>query len=336
MSLRFCFDDGTELVNKAPDAGPPPTAIMSGSVESLPPTIPAPPRTQRSNEVTLPMAPTAAGKARRALPWLLGAVALVLVLGVAAVLLLKLKKQPLVMHLVLQVVSSTPDRDAAVSRSVAVITSRLDALGVSRFEVKPGNPGTGQIVVNLPALNDPERVKKIISAWGRLELTHVVGPPSPQVVQTFTSREAAIASFDKAGSIPENRRVLVYSERDVESQLKKWVIVESPSIVDGSELRTAKAAPAVGRPREYEIQFSLNPAGAQKFGAWTASNINEYLGIVLDDEVKSIAFIKSQITDQGVISGRFTKQSAEDLALVLNSGALPERLQFLEERVDAK
>ena len=86
--------------------------------------------------------------------------------------------------------------------------------------------------------------------------------------------------------------------------------------------------------KNYTISFSLKPDGAAKFGAWTGANINEYLGVVLNDEVKSIAFIKSQIDDQGEISGRFTKQSAEDLALVLRAGALPVPVRFVEERVD--
>ena len=72
--------------------------------------------------------------------------------------------------------------------------------------------------------------------------------------------------------------------------------------------------------RDYQIAFSFKPTGAEKFGAWTGANINQYMGVVLNDEVKSIAFIKSQIFDQGEISGRFTKESAEDLALTLRSG----------------
>ncbi|MFZ0751553.1 MAG: hypothetical protein WAM70_19475, partial [Pyrinomonadaceae bacterium] len=71
-----------------------------------------------------------------------------------------------------------------------------------------------------------------------------------------------------------------------------------------------------------------------KFGAWTGSNINEYLGVVLNDEVKSIAYIKSRIEDQGEISGRFTKQSAEDLALILMAGALPVPVRFVQETVN--
>jgi preprotein translocase subunit SecD len=82
---------------------------------------------------------------------------------------------------------------------------------------------------------------------------------------------------------------------------------------------------------DYQIAFSLRPEGAEKFGAWTGSHINNYLGVVLNGEVKSIAFIKSQIYDQGEITGRFTRQSAEDLALVLRSGALPAPVRVIEE-----
>src|SRR6185295_7114716 len=97
-----------------------------------------------------------------------------------------------------------------------------------------------------------------------------------------------------------------------DTQPKRWVAVEQPAIVDGADLTKAVATASTSGGTNYDIQFSLNKAGATKFGTWTASHIDQYLGIVLDDEVKSIAFIKSQITDQGVISGHFTKQSAED------------------------
>jgi preprotein translocase subunit SecD len=76
----------------------------------------------------------------------------------------------------------------------------------------------------------------------------------------------------------------------------------------------------------------LKPAGADKFGAWTGQNINQYMGVVLNDEVKSVAYIKSQISDSGEISGNFTKQAADDLSLTLRSGALPARISFNEER----
>ena len=139
----------------------------------------------------------------------------------------------------------------------------------------------------------------------------------------------------------DERRVLPYQERNEPTTAgdtsnaqkeKKWVVVETPAIVDGSELRNASAVQSRAGADDYQITFSLKPAGADKFGTWTGANINEYMGVVLNDEVKSIAYIKSQIFDSGEISGRFTKQSAEDLALTLRSGALPAPIEYQEER----
>jgi preprotein translocase subunit SecD len=109
-------------------------------------------------------------------------------------------------------------------------------------------------------------------------------------------------------------------------------VVDAPAVVDGSELRNASATQSRAGSEEYQIAFALKPTGAEKFGAWTGANINEYMGVVLNDEVKSVAFIKSQIFDQGEISGKFTKQSADDLALTLRSGALPAPIEYQEER----
>ena len=193
--------------------------------------------------------------------------------------------------------------------------------------------------MSLPEVPDRERLKHIIAAGGKLELVHVVSPPSPAPCQTYATKEAAIASLNSRGNIPSNRRVLLYAERaewenekEYRTNLKptKWVVAESPVIIDGSELRDASAV-RTAEGDIYQILFSLKKTGADKFGAWTGFNINEYLGVVLNDEVKSIAFIKSQIFDQGEITGRFSRESAQDLALVLRSGALPARVKIVEE-----
>jgi preprotein translocase subunit SecD len=169
---------------------------------------------------------------------------------------------------------------------------------------------------------------------------HVIGPPSPSPATTYSTEQEAIASL--GGVVPPNRKVLPYQERmeptangatDQTQKPKQWVVVEVPAIIDGSELRNANAVGSQGgRSGDFEINFSLKKAGADKFGAWTGSHINEYMGVVLNDEVKSVAFIKSQIYDQGQIEGRFTQKSAEDLALTLRSGALPAPIEYLEER----
>jgi preprotein translocase subunit SecD len=179
-------------------------------------------------------------------------------------------------------------------------------------------------------------LKRVITAGGKLELTHVIGPPNPTPVQTYLTKEEAVASLKSGGAVPTNRRVLAYSDRSEpgsETQKPaKWVVVESPAIVVGKDLRTATAVRGRdGTGDDYEIAFTLKAGGAEKFGAWTGANTNEYLGVVLNDEVKSIAFIRGQIFDQGEITGRFTKQSAEDLALVLKSGSLPYPVRVVSE-----
>jgi preprotein translocase subunit SecD len=246
------------------------------------------------------------------------------------------KKQALTWRLVLEVDPSARDRSAAVLQTVRVIDNRLDALGLSNYEVQPeGDPSTGRIVIDLPATDDPERVKKLVTTWGKLELVHVVSPPSPMPVQTYVTKEEAASSFGSSGA-DETRRVLPYTDREEvdPSAAKKWVVVKSPPIVTGSDLRTASAVNRTGTDNDYQISFSLKPAGAEKFGAWTGANINQYLGVVLNDEVKSIAYIQSQIFDQGQITGRFTRQAAEDLALVLRAGALPVQVSIVDETVN--
>jgi preprotein translocase subunit SecD len=232
--------------------------------------------------------------------------------------------------------------EQATDQAQRIIESRLDAVGVAEPLVqRHGSQSSHQILVQMPGIHDPERVKQLLKAESKLELVHVVSPPSPSSAQTYNTEEEAKASL--GGTVPPNRRILPYSERnepttasqatpaDAQKE-KKWVVVESPAVVDGSELRNASATQSRAGADDYQIAFALKPKGAEKFGAWTGSNINEYMGVVLNDEVKSIAYIKSQINDQGEISGRFTKQSADDLALTLRSGALPAPIEYQEER----
>jgi preprotein translocase subunit SecD len=235
-------------------------------------------------------------------------------------------------------VDPTMDRDEIVAQAVRVLEARLQAVGVPRFEVKPLGPASdGRILVKLPSVNDRERLKKLIVATAHLEIVHVISSPNPAPTQTYPTREEALATV--GGADTATRRVLPYAERDELRQSgtpvqpsRKWLCVEVPAIIDGRDLRTATAIRSRGDDDSYQILFTLKPEGANKFAAWTGANINEYLGVALNDEVKSVAFIKSQISDSGEIEGRFTKQSAEDLALTLTSGAMPAALKVISEQ----
>ncbi|HKR60798.1 MAG TPA: protein translocase subunit SecD [Pyrinomonadaceae bacterium] len=230
--------------------------------------------------------------------------------------------------------------EQATEQAHKIILSRLEGVGVAEpLVARHGAQGAHQILVQMPGIQDPERVKQLLKADSNLLMVHVMGPPSPSPVQTYNSQQEAEQSL--GGTVPANRRVFPYAERNEPTTAgqaaetpkdKKWVVVEWPAIVEGSELRNAAATQARGGAEDYQIAFSFKPTGAEKFGAWTGANINQYMGVLLNDEVKSIAYIKSQIFDQGEITGRFTKQSAEDLALTLRSGALPAKIEYQEER----
>ena len=233
--------------------------------------------------------------------------------------------------------------DSATDQAMKIIDSRINAVGVAEPTLqRRGGQNSHEILLQMPGISDPEHVKKLLVGESHLELVHVISPPSPQPAQTYMSKEEAQASLNSGGNVPANRRVLEYIERaDVTTtpeqstnapKPQKWVVVESPAIIDGVDLRTAQAIAERAGGDKYQISFSLKKNGADKFGAWTGANINEYMGVVLNNQVKSIAFIKSQIFDQGEITGNFTKEQGDDLALTLRSGALPAPIEYSEER----
>jgi len=236
-------------------------------------------------------------------------------------------------HLVLEVDPAAPNREAATTETVDVLNSRLEKLGVNGFRVSiVGAPKDGRVRVDLPDVADKERFKNFIAARGSLQLVHAVSDPSPAPCKTYQTETEA-----KSAIAPGlDRKALPYANSSDSSSNneRRWVVVESSPIIDGRDIKTASAVPSPVQLRgvtTYEINFTLKSEAAKKFGAWTAANINHYIGVVLNDEVKSTAFIKSQIFDTGQISGRFSKEAAEDLAKILMSGPLPAAVKIVEE-----
>ena len=168
----------------------------------------------------------------------------------------------------------------------------------------------------------------------------IVSPPNPSPVQTYPTKEAALAVDRRQGIRHAKGPALRRTRRQrrqtgtqpPDKKPKQFVVVESPAVVDGSELRDASASQGRGGAGEYQINVLVQARRGQKFGDWTGKNINNYMAVVLNDEVKSAAYIKSQIFDSGEISGKFTKDTADDLALTLKSGALPAAIEYQEER----
>jgi preprotein translocase subunit SecD len=226
-------------------------------------------------------------------------------------------------------------KEQAVVQAMKIIDSRINAFGVKEPNLaRHGAQTSGQILLQMPGVDDPERVKRTIGAESNLALMKVASKGN----QTFASEEEAKRSL--GGTVPPNLRILPYTDDDMtatdnqnpQEAPKQFIVVEYPAIVDGSELRDASAYSQSGNESDYQISFNLKPSGAQKFGEFTGKNIGENLAIVLNGTVKSAPTIQGQIFDTGQITGRFTKTSAEDLALTLKSGALPAKIEYQEER----
>ncbi len=226
----------------------------------------------------------------------------------------------------------------AVDQALKIIESRINSFGVKEPTLqKIGGEDSGQILLQMPGVDDPERIKGLIQGEAKLELMKVVGGIYPAPMTTYPTKEAAVQSIGGAS----NRKVLPYVEREddptdqakppVETP-KSWVVLETPAIIDGEQIREAQPIPRTGNDGEYYISFALKPAGANKFGEWTSLNKGAYMAVVLSDQVKSAPYIKERISDQGQIDGRFTKKSADDLVLTLKSGALPAKIEYKEER----
>src|ERR1700752_2182627 len=158
--------------------------------------------------------------------------------------------------------------DNATTQALNIIDSRINALGMAEPTLPThGAQSSHQILLQMPGVQDPERVKRILQGESRLELVHVVGPPNPAPATTYPTEAEAIASLNTGGTVPSNRKVLAYQERVEKSAAstdpnqqkpKQWVVVEIPAIIDGSELRNAAAIPSAGgRTDDFEINFCL-------------------------------------------------------------------------------
>jgi len=221
-------------------------------------------------------------------------------------------------------------RDHNTDLAKQIIENRVNAFGVTEPVVaRQGGEGTYQILIQMPGVDDPERVKNTLNADSNLELRLEAKGTS-----VYPSREAAEQAMKTLPGGPDQYEVFPYRERTAEggSAAEQWLILEKTVVVSGLDMRDASARQSATGSSNYEISFSLTQNSAGRFADVTGKNINEFLCIVLNNEVKSRATIQSQIHDQGQITGAFTKRQAEDLALILRSGALPAKAVYLEER----
>ena len=205
------------------------------------------------------------------------------------------------------------------------ITRRIDAMGLTSPNVAFTGRGQYEILVELPGEGDPARAKAVIQAGGQLQLQRVVDD------NPYPSQAAALAAH--GGVLPAGTELVPGKPQSSDQSAGEvWYLLDRSPVVTGADLRSAVPGPNPNQPGFYAVQFTLSTAAAPRFGAFTQANIGHYMAVVLDHRVQSAAVIENRIDDRGQIEGSFTQQSSRDLADILNAGALPASIKYIEER----
>jgi preprotein translocase subunit SecD len=214
-------------------------------------------------------------------------------------------------------------KSKAVTQAIETIRNRIDSLGVSEPTIQEHGLGQYQILVQLPGVDDPGRVKDIMQSTAMLEIKQVLGGPYP-------SEQAAMQ--DKGGILPPDAILMPgHANPGAVGGDQVWYLVSRVSAVRGKDLRDAQ--PSTDQNGQPNVRFQLTGEGGQRFYGFTSAHVGESLGVVLDGKVQEVANIKEAIRDTGEISGgSMSQQQAKDLSMILRSGALPAGIKYLEER----
>ena len=211
-------------------------------------------------------------------------------------------------------------RNRAVQQAIETIRNRIDQLGVSEPIIEEHGLGQYQILVQLPGIDDPARVKEVMQSTAMLEVKQMTAGPYP-------SEQAALQ--DKGGVAPPDSILL--SGQCANGPEPTWCFVSRVSAVRGKDIRDAQ--PSRDQNGQPSVTFNLSNEGGQRFYSFTSAHVNDSLAVVLDNKVREVASIREPIRDRVEISGgRMSEQQAQDLALILRSGALPAGIKYLEER----
>jgi protein-export membrane protein SecD len=189
----------------------------------------------------------------------------------------------------------------AVSQSIEVLRRRVDALGTTEPNIQ--QQGTDRVLVEVPGLQDTTRLKEILGTTAKLEFRLVADPGDPP------NEVDNLPQQNGGGTLPVQKRVMVQGE----------------DLVDAQAAFDQNGAP--------DVNFRFNLRGGQKFGEVTSQNVGRPFAIVLDGKVISAPRILGPITGgSGVITGNFSVEEADNLAVLLRAGALPAKLTVVEER----
>jgi preprotein translocase subunit SecD len=206
-------------------------------------------------------------------------------------------------------------RDEAVVQARQTIERRVNELGVTEPSIS--QQGEDQLIVQLPGVENVDRAKGIIGSPGLLELKIVEQGPA-------STKESLMVN----GQMPAGMEIVPGGSAGDAST--SYYLLRKVAAVTGRDLRNARAS--LDENNQPAVSFTLSTEGGRKFGNVTSENIGRQLAIILDGRVQSAPRIDSRITTEGRITGSFTSEEVANLSLILRSGALPARLDYLQEQ----
>ena len=212
-----------------------------------------------------------------------------------------------------------------LDQSIETIRDRVDRLGVSEPVIQRYGLGANEILVELPGVEDLDRIKDIIQSTSRLEVHEVAGNPDG-----YATEQEATTSL--GGAIPPDEYLVHGDPQGVSSSGGDRVfLLKRVSIVGGRDFRDASAIGPNDTGKQ-GVNFVLTNSGGQRFYDYTSAHVGTYMAIVLGDRVKNVAVIQSAIRDNGQIEGQFSKEQIDALSLTLRTGALPASIIPIEQR----
>ncbi|WP_373235828.1 protein translocase subunit SecD [Cohaesibacter celericrescens] len=207
----------------------------------------------------------------------------------------------------------------AVAQSIEVIRRRIDELGTTEPSIQ--QEGDSRVLVQVPGLQDPDRLKNILQSTAKLTFRMVdvtMAPETALETRPPLDSEVLFEADDKNNPLPQEQRTPY--------------LVTKRVLISGDELDDAQPT-FDQQTNEPVVSFRFNTSGATKFARVTEQNVGLPFAIVLDNEVISAPSIREPIRGgSGIISGSFTAESANDLAILMRAGALPADLTIVEER----
>jgi preprotein translocase subunit SecD len=217
-------------------------------------------------------------------------------------------------------------QEQTVNQSLETIAQRINQLGLTEPTIQLHGRKDNEILVQLPGVGDPAEAMRVIQVGGQLELRLVEDPTTYPSVAAYMAQHTVLPAG--AELLPGVGRASSGGSDTGEV----WYVVDRAPIVTGRDLRSAVETRSTTNPGTWQVNFTLSPEAARRFGPFTQQNINRQMAIVLDHKVNSAPVINARIDDSGMIEGNFSEQTAHDLALVLRAGALPASIRYLEER----